>query len=157
MAKCNIPNIVIEGARIVQKNFSGEATKYNRKGDRNFLLILDDPDVAMELKADGWNVKQFKPREDDTEEPAYFILVAVRFDPVPPNIYMVTSRAKRLLTEETVDALDYADIANIDLTITPYRWTMDDKDGVKTGIKAYVKTMYVVINEDEFASKYERD
>ncbi len=152
-----INDLKIENARIIKKNFSGEASKYNRKGDRNFLVVFDDADTALALAEDGWNIKQFAAREDDEDEPAHYLSVSVAFGKYPPEIYMITNKAKRLMTEETIANLDVADIANVDLIIRPYCWEVEDKDGIKTGVKAYAKAMYVVINEDDFAQKYERD
>lgn len=143
-------NIIIENARLLFNNFSGKETIYNREGDRNFCVVIDDAKTAEKLKLDGWNIKTL-PMRDEDEEPTHYLKVRLKYDPIPPNIYLITSRNKTLLTEETVGSLDFAEIKNVDLIIRPYNWTTMNNSGVS----AYVKTMYVTIEEDVFASKYE--
>ena len=55
--------IVIENARIIFRNFSGIETKFNRKGSRNFCVVIEDPKLADELTAIGWNIRTLKPRD----------------------------------------------------------------------------------------------
>lgn len=153
MAK-NIENIKIENARIVFRNLSGKPDKFNPQGGkRSFSVVIEDSEFANELKREGWNIKQFNQSPDSDEEPAHFISVKVSYNNIPPHIYLCTSKNKTLLNEDTVGQLDYAEISNVDIVITPYQYEMSGR----SGISAYVKTMYVTVVEDEFASKYEYD
>jgi hypothetical protein len=148
MANQRIGNINVENARIIFRNFAGKESKFNAKGKRNFCLCLDDDD-AEKLKEIGWNIKYLSPRDPD-DAPQAYIQVAVAFENIPPKIWLITGGKKTELNEDTVAALDYAEIENVDLIIRPYVWEVNGK----TGIKAYVKNMYVTIVENEFEKKY---
>lgn len=144
-----LDNIVVENARLIFKNFAGEESKFNRAGNRNFCVILDG-DSAEDLRQMGWNVKALRPREDE-DEPTYYLQVTVAFGNFPPKVIMISGKTKTVLDEESIDTLDYAEIANVDLIIRPYHWEVNGKEG----IKAYLKTMYVTIEQDVFAGKYD--
>lgn len=141
-------NISISNARICFRNFSGKEGRFNPAGRRNFSVLLDD-DIAEELIHDGWNIRYLNPR-DESEKPQACLQVTVSYQNIPPKIVMVTSHGMSVLDEDTVGALDWAEIENVDITISPYNWTVNGK----SGIKAYVKNMYVTIVEDPFESKY---
>lgn len=146
----NVRNIEIENAHIMFRNFSGKEARFNRAGDRNFCVVIDDPEQAQELSEEGWNVRILRPREEG-DDPRHYITVSVNFNFwKKPEIYMVSRNGKVLLDEESVAALDYADISNVDLVIRPRKW---DDNGI-TKIKAYLQEMYVTVQQSRFAEKY---
>ena len=140
--------LVIEDAKIVFRNFSGKEGMYNREGDRNFCVILP-PDIAEQMIADDWNVKKLKDRPDGTEGD-YYLQVSVGFKGRPPNLFLISSKGRVRLSQHEVEILDWVDIAKADVLINPYRWTVRDQSGVK----AYVKSLAVTINEDYLELKY---
>lgn len=143
-----IGTVTIENARIIFRNFSGKETQFNREGDRNFSVILP-PDVAEQMASDGWNVKQLPVREEG-EEPTLVLPVAVSYKVRPPRIVTITSRARTNLGEADIDILDWSSIQSADLIVRPYEWTVNGKSGVK----AYLQSLFVVLEEDELERKW---
>lgn len=145
--------VTMEDVRIIFRNFEGKEGRYNKKGSRNFGVLLD-PETAERLVTDlGLNVKYLKPREDEEEEtePQAWLPVEAAYDRGrPPRIVQITSRGRVNLTEDDVEVLDWVNIITVDLIIRPYAWDVNGKSGVK----AYLQSMYVTIEEDELERKY---
>lgn len=140
--------VTMEDVRIVFRNFSGKEGQYNREGDRNFAVLLED-DIAEQMARDGWNVKWLKPREAGDPEQAY-LQVSVSYKGRPPRIVMVTSQGRTNIEEDLVAMLDWVDMRTVDLIVNPYEWAVSGK----SGIKAYLHAIYVIIEEDELERKY---
>lgn len=147
-------NITLTNARILYRNFSGKPSQYNTKGNRNFCVIIDDPNLVEQLQEDGWNIRYLTPK-DPMEEPKAYLSVKVAFPEEgsnrrPPKILLINSSGSRILNENTVHMLDWAEIENIDMVLRPYNYNV----GGKVGVKAYLKSLYVTVVEDELEKKY---
>lgn len=143
-------NVCVEDAHLIWKNFSGEENKFNRAGNRNFNIIIDDPEFADELLDRGWNVKEKKPR-DEGDDPYYVLACTVSFKIRPPKIVIYAGHSKTFLNEDTVGELDYADIINVDLELNGSHWEVNGD----SGIKAYVNELHVTIDSGAFSDKYD--
>lgn len=142
-------NLTIRDARIIFRNFSGKATNFTPEGRRTFSVLIDDEGLANALLQDGWNVKTLRKRNPDDPQ-HYHLPVSVFYGNYPPSIVMISGRTKTVLDESTVQLLDWADIEKVDLTIRPRAY----EAAGRKGIKAYLKTMYVTVQEDELAAEY---
>nr|DAZ28399.1 MAG TPA: hypothetical protein [Caudoviricetes sp.] len=141
--------LAIDNARIIFKNFTGKDDKFGREGDRSFSIVIEDDALAEQLANDGWNVKPLTPRDPD-EKVNHFIKVKISFKVRPPKIWLLTNHKRTLLDEDTIATLQYARIENADVVVSPWRWEVNGK----TGIAAYLETLYVKIEDDPFADKY---
>lgn len=151
MADNRIPNLEVEGARLIFRNFAGKPDKFNAKGGIRKFGVIIDPANAESLIEEGWNIKVLPPKDADGE-PLYYLSVKVQYGEYrQPNIYLITNDKRQLLEEDTVASLDYAELENVDLVIQPHYWEVNGK----SGINAYLKTGYFKIHTDSFASKYE--
>lgn len=150
VVKLSNKNLVLEGVRLVYRNFEGREGQYNRAGDRNFSVVLDD-ELAQLMTVEGWNVKS-KPGREEGEPEFHTLSVTVNFKGrTPPRFIIITSKGRTTLDEDMVEMLDWADIRSCDVTIRPYNWAVSGGHG----IKAYMQTIYVFIEEDYLDLKYE--
>ena len=144
--------VQIDNARIIYRNFAGAPSKFNREGDRNFAVVIEDQDIAEALTEKGWNVK-IKPPREEGDEPFMFLPVKVKFNERGPRVYLQNSlggRNRVTLDEDTVGILDNVDITNVDLDIRPYDWDVQGK----TGRTAYLQSICVTQEVDRFLDRY---
>lgn len=148
----------IDGARICFRNFEGRGDKYNREGDRNFAVVIDDEEIKDAMMEDvnefgvGWNVK-IKPPREEGDLPFMYMNVKVKFNQRGPEVYLISGNNKIQLDEENIHILDNMDIANVDMDIRPY----DDTGNYGPFRAAYLQKMYVTQVVDRFADRYSMD
>lgn len=160
MPKDDRLQFTVENATIIWPNFSGAEDRFNAAGESNryFHVVLDEK-TAREMEKDGWNIKWPKDRpgvdpEEDTRLPTLKIVVkyenrAGKKVP-PPRVTMITSNGRVPLGKDNIDILDYADLETVDFIAVASYWEVNGK----TGINAYLKTMYATVAEDELERKY---
>ena len=139
----------IDDARIIFRNFTGRGDKFNREGDRNFAVVIEDMDIAQAMINEGWNVK-IKPGDDREELPFMYLSIKVKFNGRGPSVYLESNGIVNKLDEEDVECLDDIDIISVDLDIRPYDWEVNGKTG-RTG---YLQSMHVTQRVDRFAERY---
>lgn len=146
----------IDDAPVMFKWFSGKETPMNRKGDRNFGLVLTQQQ-ADELVAAGYNVKAYRPKVDGepdmSVEPQLYLKCKINFNSnKPPRVVLVTcidDVCKRTpLNEDNIMLLDGADIEKVDCKFGPY-----DREESNTRT-AYVDQLFVKVNLDKYDVKY---
>lgn len=149
--------IIRNAAILYRSNFRGEKTEFNERGDK-LVNIQIDQDLAEALDGDGWNVKWSKPRKNATPDELEdfvsvpFLECKIGYKMHPPKITMIgsVSGVRTLLGEDTVSVLDDLIPVNIDISIRPRNYDVNGK----TGIKAYVKSLYFTFEEDELDVEY---
>lgn len=148
-----------EDAKVGYLNFRGEESTFNKEGDRNFILFLDEED-ALALDAEGFNVTFPKENSDiandehtESWKPLAKLKVLIKFDKYPlPELFLVENENVTQLTEETAGQIDSSEKETIDLVINKGYW----KYGGKSGVSAYISKIYVVVKTDVFDDKYGR-
>lgn len=144
--KDRLPIVTLRNANILPgrwRNFAGEA-RFNEEGKRTFTIKLDE-EVALAMKADGFNIKPLKSRDDDDENDGYFITVDASFKVRPPQVWLISGGQRTLLDEGAINILDYADIDKATIAINPYPW----ETATGSGIKAYLHKAIIYLKEDD--------
>lgn len=142
-------SVILEDMQILFPNFAGRPEKFNDEGDRNFLLLLDD-DLAEKMKADRWNVKRLKVREEGDVPQAYLKVKVSYKGRNSPQVVMITSKGRTPLGEDEVELLDMVNVRWVDVIIRPYEWIVRGE----TGVSAYLQSIFMVVAENRLELKY---
>ena len=145
--------LILEGVKVMFKNFKGEERKFNRAGARNFCAVLDTKQ-AEKLEDKGWNIRWLEPRREGDERTAT-LKININYTNTnrQPKVVMITGNKKTNLDEEAIEALDSAEIDTADIIASPYNYEIRGN----TGVSAYLKSGYFNVIEDEFYKKYYDD
>lgn len=136
------------------RNFAGGPTKVDPNNTKRFFNAFLDRKQYEELLAEGWRVKIREPREEGGDA-LYFMKVNVNFGGSrPPVLVTVSAGKKTAITEETVDALDGADIDYADIIVNPY---VRDKGDPEALASAYLKTGHFYITLDELEQEFQME
>lgn len=147
--------IMLDDARIIWRNFAGVGGKYNREGDRNFAVVIDDQEIAEKLMNDcndmgaPWNIK-IRPPKEEGDMPFMCLPVKIRFNNYGPNVYLVSGNSRNVLGPNEVACLDKIDIEYVNLDIRPY----DDIVNGKPYRTAYLQNIEVHQRIDRFKARY---
>lgn len=149
-----IPNITIEGLEFVYRpNFQGRAEKYNDEGNRYFNAKIPD-EMVEHLLRDGWNIKFTKPGKNDPNPqdhvPEAYLEVTVGFGYRPPTIMFIQDGRPTPITENLVSLVDSTEFESMDVVIRAHQWSNE----MGSGVKAYLKSFYGVVEMDDLARKY---
>lgn len=153
-----IPEMQLDGVRLIWRNFEGREEEYNAVGQRNFHVVLPE-DVALQMIDQGWNVKVKPPREPG-EETFYTLKVKVSYKYKAPRLTTVSKKwdhktgkdklVRNLLPENLVMTLDMFEFEKVDLILSPSHWNVRGESGVT----AYVKTGFFFVRRDALEEKY---
>ncbi len=166
MGKFTNEDLILDADRvdfeILFPNLEGKKDRFNTKGERSFRLKLNDQEFAKALIEDGWNIRIYTPKNEEYD-PYYYMTVKTKFrsdsDNVyrDPEIHLVNSKNDILCGPQNMVDIDAAFISRkvkrVDLILNPYHW-VHEGTGSGEGITAYIREMWIEVQESPFANRY---
>lgn len=137
--------------RICYKNFSGNPSQFNRAGDKNFNLIVDE-EYVDKLREFGYNVK-----EKQSDEGPWFVLpVKVKFNDYGPDCFIKNGRKMTKLDNDTIAMLDNIALENIQMDVRPYNYTMNG-GGTSAYLSGLCVSQKITSRFAQMAAEYENE
>jgi len=127
---------VLKNCRTVFENFSGRKTRYNKEGDRNFCVRIDDPAIAQELMNDGFYISKLNKLDEDSPD-EWKLKISIGYKPTQnndvspkdPKIKEIIGGTPVELTRHSINALDDM---RIEKAIVEFnKWNYDKTDPTK--------------------------
>ena len=165
--KTNVVNgkvyMIVTDAQILSmpfRNFEGRKSEYNPMGEKEFGVIIDDPELAQQMAADNWNVKTLTNRDGreylygikvDGDD-LHWVKIKVKYhknngEPTnPPIIKIRTTNNEINYGEADLKELDTADLMNVDLKINISKRVINGKS-ITTG---YLSLMRATMIDDNY-------
>lgn len=147
---------IIKDANIMYPNFSGAEKRnqdgrvVNSKGNRNFCIRIGNDNVIAELKKAGWKIKPERGEEDAIN---YIMPISINLNPKSGNAPVF----KQILSDNStvvvnpndgsIDNWDCVAIAENRITVVPWK-------NMNGELVAYLKTLYVKVEADEFEDEF---
>ena len=136
-----------ENVRIVSRDFAGE--NYG-PDQRQFKVVIEDPEIINNLRNDGVNV-WCPERQNPDDPPVGYLTVKVSFRFLPhPKIALVTPEGNfQVFNESNVREIDKAWINGVELHVHGSTW---ERPNGQKGVSVYLDTFV-----GHLISKEERD
>lgn len=126
--------LVIRDAQLLSRpyrNFEGKTSDYNPTGQREFGVVIEDPELAQQMAEALWNVKTITNRDGRAYmggikcdgEDLHWFKVKVKYKDkhgerlTPPNIKIRTENNEQAFGEDDIKDLDGADLMDVRLKI----------------------------------------
>lgn len=98
----------------IKTNFSGDPDRSNYKSTtREGFIMIPDQELALRMRADGFNIKETRPQEEETDfTPDYYVAIKLNFhkayDTMPDvKVILITPEGINVeLDEDSVREID---------------------------------------------------
>ena len=142
----------IVNAKLLRKpfrNFEGRPTKIHPNGGiREFCVVIDDPEVAQELAAFGFNVKTLTNRDGAYDDDLHYLSIKVSYydrygEPVryPPRFKIFTANNECYYEEQNIKELDGAELSDVKIKFTAHYNKVGDKEYQTPYLNLFQATM----------------
>lgn len=155
--------LVIKDALLLSRpyrNFEGKTSDYNPTGQREFGVVIEDPELAQQMAEGLWNVKTIVNRDGRdymngikcNGEDINWVKIKVKYRDMhgekldPPNIVISTNNNVQSFGEDDVKDLDGADLTNVRLKVNIVHKVINGKP-MTIG---YLDAMKATMIDDEY-------